>query len=284
MRSFVRIATAVALAGAACVMAPTANAAGIFGSGSSSCGYTTINGHTYRCTFDDEFSSTRLDTTKWVVNPNLPTGDPNGIHACSLNDPRFVSVSSGALHLTVGKISTPVSCGGWSPTNIVAPTVSSYHLFSQQYGRFEARIRVPVVNQPGLGETFWMWPDDRYSTINWPTSGEMDVAQLFSSDPLNSYPFLHYGNDSWITGTTIQQCAAQRGVWNTYDLDWTATSITVSINGTTCMVNTSADPAFQKRYIMALSEAIDGGSNAPSSSFPYPATMDVDYVRVWQAM
>lgn len=63
---------------------------------------------------------------------------------------------------------------------------------------------------------------------------------------------------------------------------WTPSSITISINGTTCLVNTSADPAFQKRYIIDLTEAMGAGFDEASSSTPLPATMDVDYVRVWQ--
>lgn len=257
--------------------------------GSANCGGTVIykaDGTPWRCTFDDEFGGSRLDTTKWVPQTTFATGDAAGMYACYQNSPNNISLSNGALHLTMRKETTPIWCpGGLAPTYYSAGMISTYHLFSQEYGRFEVRMRAQAASVSGLNEDFWMWPDDRYSTINWPASGEMDVNQQFSSNPDSSIPYLHYtstDNGGPIPGVNTQLCAAQRGVWNTYDLVWTATSITISINGTTCLVNTSGDSAFQKRYIINLTEAMGAGFDEASSSTPLPATMDVDYVRVWQ--
>ncbi|UDY22612.1 family 16 glycosylhydrolase [Nocardioides sp. Kera G14] len=248
-------------------------------------GITIIDATPYVCTFDDEFDETELDRTKWAVNVGLPTGGPD--YACTVDDPRYINVADGALHLTMAKVDTPVPCSpGYAPASIEAPTISSYHLFSQQYGRFEARVRTTATTAPGLHEAFWLWPDDRYSEINWPTSGEIDVAETYSNYPLIAIPFLHYSEEvvhpPWTIGVNTAMCAAVRGVWNTYTLDWTATSITISINGIPCLVNTSADPAFAKRYIVALSMALGDSANAATAATPFPATTDVDYVRVWQ--
>lgn len=263
---------------------PTASAAS-----TPNCGGTAIykaDGTAWQCTFDDEFNGNRLDTTKWLPQTSFVTGDSAGMYACYQNSPNNISVSSGALHLTMRKESQPIWCpDGLAPSYYSAGMVSTYHLFSQEYGRFEVRMRAQATNISGLNEDFWMWPDDRYSTINWPSSGEMDVNQQFSVYPGYSVPYLHYtSNDNGgpIAGVNMQYCPAQRGVWNTYDLVWTATSITISINGTTCLVNTSGDPAFQKRYLIDLTEAMGSGFDEASAATPLPATMDVDYVRVWQ--
>ena len=53
---------------------------------------------------------------------------------------------------------------------------------------------------------------------------------------------------------TAWDCVAQRGEYNTYTLEWTATRLEIKVNGTTCLVNTSGDPAFQKPYIVALTQ------------------------------
>jgi hypothetical protein len=55
-----------------------------------------------------------------------------------------------------------------------------------------------------------------------------------------------------------------------------------SVNGTPCLVNTSGDPAFQKPYIINLTQLLGTGPNAHDGQAPLPATMTVDYVRVWQ--
>lgn len=287
MKMIVRAAAALSVVVAVCVVAPAAQARGPGNSGSSACSYNFINGRLYRCTFDDEFSGTQLDTSKWVVNTGFVSGDASA-YACTVNDPNYISESGGYLHLTAAQVSTPVPCNGSPTTTYEAPTVSTWHLFSQQYGHYEIKMRTTATTAPGLQEAVWMWPDDRYNAINWPTSGEIDVAESYSSYSNLAIPYLHYSatdNGGAVPGTnTAWTCSAQRGVWNTYTVDWTATSITIGVNGTTCLVNTSADPAFQKRYILAISQALGAGSNALTSATTLPATTDVDYVRVWAPM
>lgn len=254
---------------------------------SPSCGSTIYkaDGTAWQCTFDDEFSTSVLNTNQWVPQTNMATGDPSA-YACFENSPSNISVSNGALHLSVVQQSTPVTCGGaTTPTYYTAGQVSTYHLFSQAYGRFETRMRTTATTAPGLHEAFWLWPDDRYTTINWPTTGEIDVAETYSNYSNLVVPYLHYtANDNGgpIVGTNTAYCTAQRGVWNTYDLEWTPSSITISINGQTCLVNTSSDPAFNERYILALTATLGSGTDALTANTPIPATTDVDYVRVWK--
>lgn len=183
------------------------------------CGGTVIyksDGAPWQCTFDDEFNGNRLNTSLWVPQTSFVTGDAAGMYACYQNNPNNISVSNGALHLTMRQESHPIWCpDGLAPSYYSAGMVSTYHLFSQEYGRFEVRMRAQATNVSGLNEDFWMWPDDRYSTIDWPASGEMDVNQQFSAYPDYSIPYLHYtsnDNGGSIPGLNMQYCAAQRGV------------------------------------------------------------------------
>jgi beta-glucanase (GH16 family) len=244
------------------------------------------DGTPWVCTFDDEFDSDHLDATKWAVQTNLPTGDPTVAAACFENTPQNVSVSAGALHLSVAREAQPFACAGLTaPVQYTAGQVNTYHLFSQLYGRFEARMRTTATTAPGLHEAFWLWPDDRQTPLNWPTTGEIDVAETYSSSPNLAIPYLHFrANDNGgpIDGFNTGYCAAQRGVWNTYDLIWTPTALAIAINGQTCLVNTTSDPAFNHRYILALSGTLGSSNDALTAATPIPATTDIDYVRVWQ--
>jgi beta-glucanase (GH16 family) len=243
------------------------------------------DGSYWSCTFADEFSGTTLDLTKWMPNTAFVTWS-GSTYACYRNDPANVNVANGSLDLSLVKLDAPAPCGvALAPTQYMAGSVTTYHLFSQQYGRFEARIRTTAADSPGLHEAFWLWPDDRYSTIDWPGSGEIDVAESFSAYPSITGSYLHYSADSQglLAGVNAANCAADRGVWNTYTMDWSPTRIETFVNGRSCLVNTSADPAFQKRYIINLTQAIGGGTwNQLTDGTPIPATMQVDYVHVWQ--
>jgi beta-glucanase (GH16 family) len=244
-------------------------------------------GGVWECTFADEFNGKSLDRTKWHPQTNFASGGPDAsTRSCHVDDPSNVAVRKGRLELTIRKASTPVECLG-SPAKYTSGQVSTYHKFSQQYGRFEARFKNTATTQPGLQEAFWLWPDDRVpSGTLWPAAGEIDIVETYSLHPTLAIPFLHYTwYDNWgpIPGlNTAWDCQAVRGEFNTYVLTWTSTRLTIEVNGKTCLVNNSGDPAFQKPYIAAFTAALGVGANALTPNTPIPATMHVDYLRVWR--
>ena len=239
------------------------------------------------CMFADEFNGTSLDRTKWLPQTNFATGTrwPRA-RSCHVDNPANVAVGQGNLQLTVRRASAPVVCQG-RRARYTSGQVSTYRRFSQQYGRFEARMKSHDTFGPigGLQEAFWMWPDDRYSTGMWPAAGEIDVAELYSRYNTLVIPYLHYtwnDNGGAKPGVNTANCPATRGTFNTYTLTWTPTTLKIDINGTTCLVNTSGDPAFQKPYIVAFSQALGVGANRLRRNTPIPATMHVDYIRAWR--
>ncbi len=77
-------------------------------------------------------------------------------------------------------------------------------------------------------------------------------------------------------------CWALAGSGTPTRLLWDATRIEILVNGKTCLVNTSGDVAFQKPYIIALTQALGIDANAFTGTAPMPATTEVDYVKVWR--
>ncbi len=247
-----------------------------------------LDGSLWSCTFLDDFSDSTLDRSKWTPQTMFATG-VKGAHACYLDDPTVINESGGSLNLTVRKVNTPVSCsfGNLSgPTNYVAGGVMTYRLFSQQYGRFEARIKNTATTYPGLHESFWLWPDDRVASgTTWPVAGEIDVSETYSAYPSLSIPFLHYWADYFgpLPGlNTAWTCVAYRGQWNTYTLQWSDSQIQILVNGNPCLTNFSRDSAFRKPYIIALTQALGASGNAYDGRAPLPATTSIDYVKVWK--
>jgi beta-glucanase (GH16 family) len=184
----------------------------------------------------------------------------------------------------------PMICPGALPhlaTAHIAGGVMTHRKFGQQYGRFETRFMNTATRVPGLQEAFWLWPDDRQPSLAlWPAAGEIDIVETYSQYPDHAIPFLHYtwnDNGGPVPGlNTAWNCLAQRGEYNTYTLEWTATRLEILVNGKTCLVNTSGNPAFQKPYIIALTQMMGTAGNAYDGRAPLPATMTVDYVKVWE--
>ncbi len=246
------------------------------------------DGAAWSCSFNDEFNGSVLDASKWTAQTAFATGT-QAVHACYLDDPSTIRVADGYLDLTLRAVAAPVSCSFGSltgPTNYVSGGVMTYRKFGQQFGRFEARIKTTATIYPGLKEAFWLWPDDRVaSTEIWPDAGEIDISETYSKYPSRTVPFLHYSADSLgnlLGVNTAWDCLAQRGSWNTYTLEWSAAKVEIFVNGTSCLTNTSGDPAFAKPYIMALTQGLGFAGNEYDGRAPIPATMSVDYIRVWK--
>ena len=247
------------------------------------------DGQLWTCTFADDFSGTTLDRTKWSPQEIFGSGSHDTL-ACYVDSPENISVSAGALHLSLIK-GEPAPCAGHKDivTSYRSGMVSTFHKWSQEYGRFEARVKTTATTESGLHEAFWLWPDDRYpeGQLAWPANGEIDIAETYSNHSGLVVPFLHTVLDelgSILTGpnaNTTHTCRAERGEFNTYTLEWTSSRLEVFVNGQSCLVNTSGDEAFNKRYIMAFTQALGSQDNNPSADTPVPATMSIDYVRAW---
>ena len=250
---------------------------------SDSCGSRVLkaDGSLWSCTFVDNFSGSTLDRTKWLPQVNFPTG-VEGARACMVDDGTTVKIANGVLNLGIRKLARPMTCKSASTTveaKYASGMVTTYHLFSQQYGRVEARIKNTATTAPGLQETFWLWPDDRVNAAVGPATGEIDISETYSQYYWLSVPFLH-GNA--LGAYSAYDCYAERGVRNIDRLEWTASRIEILVNGKSCLVNTSGDPAFHKHYIVAFTAALGVQGNAYDGRAPIPATMSIDYLKVWK--
>ena len=261
-------------------------------------------GGTWTCTFDDEFDASTGDATAlnpswWVPQVTATSGyttGPFGSEACYVNSPNNISVSGGALHLTVRKEASASLCGTFV-TPYTAGMVSTYMRFTQAYGRFEVRALLPQTTATGLQETLWLWPADDTLYGSWPGSGEVDFSEFYSEYSSLDIPYIHYNyspstvNAATNTNTvTAYSCQISLSQYNDYAVVWTPGNFTITINGNTCLIDnyipddglTSPEP-FNQPFFVALTQALGINTNAfnPSST-PLPATTSIEYVRVWK--
>ena len=257
------------------------------------------DGTAWTCTFDDEFSGTALDTTKWVVVTSA-TGAPINNGACYTTSPNNVSVSGGYLNLTVRQESAPLSCklplGRTASTPYTSGDVATYGKFSQTYGRFAVRASFPAATVAGLQASLWMYPNtNTYGA--WPLSGELDIAEEYSRYADRVIPYLHYNYDTATVDKTLNTNIVTNNycmitdvnAFHEYAVEWTKTAITILFDGQVCMVDkpvalglTGMAP-FDQPFYMILTQALGITGNAfVAGSTPLPATTRVDYVRAWK--
>jgi len=248
----------------------------------------------WKCTFDDEFTGTSLNTSKWVPQVTANSGYVTGAGsatACYVNSPNNVSVSGGYLRLTALKAAAPFTCSdpyGSFTTRYTAGMVSTYGLFDQTYGAFEVNAELPQSTVLGLQETFWLYPQNlTYGA--WPASGEIDFAEFYSEYPELDVPYIHYNEATIDPDVTAYDCVINASTFNTYGLQWSPDSLTMYYNGNVCLVDhpTPASPEsgnepFNQPFFIALTQALGVNTNAfvPGVT-QLPATTLVKFVRAW---
>ncbi|HJQ05222.1 MAG TPA: glycoside hydrolase family 16 protein [Nocardioides sp.] len=282
----------VALAAAAVVSLPgTSATAAAFRPSGDSCGTTLYkaDGSAWSCSFVDNFSGTRLDTTKWTIGETATSGFFVGNTCLTANN---VAVGGGELRLTARdtgqSFTCPTAAGGFT-TRYTGGHIGTVGHFSQTYGRFEVRSRYPQ-SSSGLTANFWMYPD-KQTYGAWPSSGEIDVSEWWSSSPTQVLPTLHYSGSTFAGDSGWGCTVADPTTWHTYTLVWQPTQMQFSIDGTTCFTDSwtpnaplVAPQPFDKPFSMLLTMAAGGasGADAVSASTTFPATYEVDYAKAWK--
>ncbi|WP_072688120.1 glycoside hydrolase family 16 protein [Rhodococcus marinonascens] len=156
--------------------------------------------------------------------------------------------------------------------------------FAFQYGRAEARIKLP--SGQGLHPAFWLMGTD-LERVGWPQSGEIDVIET-----LNDAPFYHSGlHGPSADGTTWEVQAEGPGNmsedFHNYWVEKSADRITVGIDDSVTGEFLRADLSpgqewvFDKPFSLLLNVAVGGRWPGPvDSGTSFPATMLVDWVEV----
>lgn len=172
--------------------------------------------------------------------------------------------------------------------NYTSARLETQGLFSTQYGLIEARMKIPAGT--GLWSAFWMLGDD-ISAVGYPGSGEIDVMETLGRTPFTVRGTLH-GPDGQSSYSRGQDSGSPRSLatgFHIYGVSWSHNSITWLLDGIPYATTTSANLStgqtwvFNHPFHLLLNLAVGGDwPGPPNSSTPFPATLLVDWVRVYQ--
>lgn len=223
-----------------------------------------------------------LDPTKWRVGTGT-LGAHNGELQCFRQE--NVRIVDGVLRLTARDQAVNCDAGRRQYTSGYITTEGNH---SWTHGRFEVRARFPA--EFGLWPAVWMLPTDQVFGP-WPTSGELDIVEAIGRSPDHVVGSAHWlGPDGaelangWYVGGDDYIAD-----WHTYTLEWTPDRLTWFVDGIAYhevrdWVSAVGGPGapFDQRFHLALSLAVGGTwPQAPNASTEFPATMEVDWVRVY---
>jgi beta-glucanase (GH16 family) len=161
--------------------------------------------------------------------------------------------------------------------------------FSADHGLIEIRMKIPA--GPGLWPAFWLLGNDA-NTAGWPACGEIDVIEALGGHPFLAHGFINGPSAEaphFVVGHTAESATSLAAGFHTYAIRWSRNSITWLLDGVPYGTTTPNDlPSgarwvFNRPFHLLLNLAVGGKwGGPPNSSTHFPATMLVDWVRVYQ--
>jgi beta-glucanase (GH16 family) len=249
--------------------------------------------------WNDEFNGPKgsaPDASKWTYdtggggfgNGEIETYCAPGSNAspCVASNPNIFQDGNGNLVIQARN-----SGGNWTSGRMKTQGLAQF-----QYGRIEARMKLPV--GAGLWPAFWMLGVD-LTSVGWPQSGEQDIIEWVQSySPNVTSSTIHGPGYSGANGVGSTTTFANGGrtddaSYHVYGVIWSPNSMQFyrddftrpffTVTPSTPGVN--GQWVFNAPFFVLMNLAIGGGGfpGFTNSSTPNPATMLVDYVRVYTA-
>ncbi|MFD2700863.1 carbohydrate binding domain-containing protein [Paenibacillus shunpengii] len=255
---------------------------------------TTIPNEQWELIWNDEFSGSTVDTTKWTVqdtglvyNNEMQYYSPDNTRIVTDGERNVLQIEAkreqkDGKEFTSGKLIT-MGKGDWT------------------YGKVVVRAKLPV--QQGMWPAIWMMPTDEAHYGGWPASGEIDIMELIGGKDRDHevYSTIHYdsvrpdgshGHDQGKFFLPQEQSFADE--YHDFQVEWLPGMIRFYVDGNLHhQVNnwetTAAGqpesytfPApFDRPFYLILNLAVGGDwPGSPDSEF-VSEKMNVDFVRVY---
>jgi beta-glucanase (GH16 family) len=240
--------------------------------------------------FADEFdgpAGTPPDPGRWTHEVNGSGGGNNELQYYTDSTSNAALDGQGNLVITARK-ENPANYQCWYGTcEYTSARLNTASTFTQAYGHFEARVKVPRGN--GMWPAFWMLGDN-FGDVGWPNCGEIDILENIGREPSTVHGSLHgpgYSGGNPITGSfTLPNGEVFADNFHTFAVDWSPDQISWSVDGAVYQTHTPADTngnpwVFDHPFFLILNVAVGGNwPGPPDDSTQFPQQMLVDYVRV----
>ncbi len=243
----------------------------------------------WKLVWSDEFNGPKgsaVDASKWVIETG---GGGWGNDELEYYTSRLENVSQQDGNLAI-KVMQEKYTGLDSVTrSYTSARLKTQTKFSQAYGRFEARIKIP--RGQGIWPAFWMLGDDIDKTA-WPACGEIDIMENIGKEPALVHGTIHGPGYSGANGIGspygLPGDARFADDFHTFSVEWEPNTIRFYVDNDLSATRTPSDLpkgtkwVYDHPFFMLLNVAVGGGwPGSPDASTAFPQTMLVDYVRVY---
>jgi beta-glucanase (GH16 family) len=235
--------------------------------------------------WSDEFdgaAGTPANASRWTIDPGLPQN----------NEQQVYTPSGNGFHDGQGNFVLEARREDRDGRQYTSHRMNTSGTFNTQYGRFEARVKVPEGR--GLWPAFWMMGSDFLDGRPWPYNGEIDIMEFIGQDPTRAHSTLHApaynGAGGYGGGYSLPDGSKISDGFHTWAAEWDSEGIQFSLDGRDVFyadrdtVESTRGPwVYDHDFYMILNLAVGGDwPGPPDATTPFPSRMLVDYVRVYQ--
>lgn len=157
-----------------------------------------------------------------------------------------------------------------------------------KYGRIEVKAKLP--KGKGLWPAIWMLGAN-IDTVGWPMCGEIDIMEFVGYQPDSVYATIHSDTYNHMKNTQKMKSLPikEPEAFNIYAIEWSTDKIDFYCNDK--LYNTILNERksvhewpFDKEFFLLLNVAVGGnwGGKHGIDTTVFPATMEVDYVRLYK--
>jgi len=243
----------------------------------------------WQLTWHDEFDVDGLpDPRKWANDTAFNEKGWFNHEAQYYSGPRAENavVRDGKLLITARK-ETRAAASDWGGQKYTSARLLTRGLAEWTYGFFEIRAKLPC----GLGTWPAIWMLGSHG--DWPANGELDIMEHIGRKPARVLSTVHTlaGNGAHGVGAAVTVPDAC-GAFHRYQMLWTQRDIRFGIDGVEHLAYPRLDVGsagaarvwpFDGPQFLLLDVAIGGDLGGAVDDGIFPVTMEVDYVRVYQA-
>lgn len=231
--------------------------------------------------WSDEFNNDgKPDSAKWSYNTGGNGWGNNELEYYTAGN--NVNIANGILTIEARKEN--VDSNQYTSARMVTKNKADF-----LYGRFE--ISAKLSKGKGLWPAIWMLPTE-WAYGDWPKSGEIDIMEQVGFNPDSIHISTHTGAFNWVMNTqktSVINITTATTAYHVYRIDWTPYAIRGFIDGKQHFEFINDGMGFMhwpfnQKFHMLLNIAVGGnwGGQQGIDNSIFPATMQVDYVRVYK--
>jgi len=244
----------------------------------------------WKLVWSDEFNGpegSAVDPTKWS---HAVGGNGWGNQELEFYTDRIENAYLSHGSLVIKAIKEKYSGGTNVTRDFTSARLTTKNKFSTNYGRIEARIKIPYGQ--GLWPAFWMLGDD-IDRVRWPGAGEIDIMENIGREPSIIHGTIHGPGYSGAGGpsSSFSLPGNERFAdsFHVFAVEWEPSVVRFYCDGTLYKTRTPADLPAGKQWVydhpffILLNVAVGGQwPGNPDETTSFPQVMLVDYVRVYQ--